>query len=151
MRPLLLMSVALLLLSDCNYPYQGESRQPVGGLDLAEARAIALMRAADADSGYGDCLIAGLRESTSRAPAAADGDAFLEFAADYAQKACEPEFDRFVAALREQAPRYSIDLSTGTDSEIKDSVHNALVTKMRQILRLSPSRPLPQPGSQQAI
>jgi hypothetical protein len=107
------------------------------------------MRAADADSGYGECLIAGLQESTNKVPDTVNDDAFLEFAADYAQKACEAEFDRFVTALRAKAPAYYIDASTGTDSEIKASVHNALVTKMRQTLGLFPSRPLPQPGPQQ--
>jgi hypothetical protein len=151
MKPLLLMGMALLLLSGCDHPYEAESREPLGSPDLTEARTRALMRAADADSGYGECLIAGLRESASRAPDAANGDAFLEFAADFAQKACEAEFDRFVTALRAKAPAYYIDPSTGTDNEIKASVHNALVTKMRQTLGLSPSRALPQPGSSQAI
>jgi hypothetical protein len=87
----------------------------------------------------------------SQAPDTANGDAFLEFAAAYAQKACEAEFDRIVSALRARAPAYYIDPSTGTDSQIKASIHNALVTKMRQILGLCPGCVWPQPGSQQSI
>jgi hypothetical protein len=59
MKPPAVVGLALLLMSSCDHPYQAESRESVGRLDLTQARTRALMRAADADSGYGECLIAG--------------------------------------------------------------------------------------------
>jgi hypothetical protein len=95
--------------------------------------------------------MAGLQEGMSKVPEPTDDDTFLEFAADYAERACEAEFGRFVTALRAKAPAYFIDASKGTDSEIKASVHDALLKKMRERLGLSPSPLSAQPGSQQAI
>jgi hypothetical protein len=155
------IGMAFLLAVACGHPYQPDTAELVGKPGMPSTlnqtdkvvRATKLLREAEADSGYGQCIVTRANNTLYSGPQTDDINAVIEWMAVSAENECAAEFGRFMTSLRARAPAYDVDPDSSTDSEVKASIHSELVKSMQYSVGLSkePSRLFPPPGTSQPI